>query len=60
MGGFLRHKKTYYEGRPESKDGLHAGVLLPERESLAGKILEHPAYVPYSHKRFSLSHWRDF
>ena len=37
----------YYEGRPESKDGLRAGMMLPERENLAGKFFEHPAYVPY-------------
>jgi hypothetical protein len=29
---------TYYEGRPERKDRLRAGVLLPESESLAGEV----------------------
>jgi hypothetical protein len=37
----------HYEGRPESKDSLRDGVLLPERESLPQKFFEHPAYVPY-------------
>ena len=26
---------------------MRAGVLLPERESLAGKFFDHQAYVPY-------------
>jgi len=37
----------YYEGRPESKDSLRDGVLLPESESLTGNFFEHPAYTPY-------------
>lgn len=46
----------YYEGRPESKDRLCAGVLLPERENLAGKFLSIQHMFHTCPRRFSLSH----